>query len=115
MVRFIVHNKLDDELRTHNWAGFARGYNGAGYAKNGYHTKLAARYAWWAKRPDTPWPPEMDAVGKPMPVPPVETGPLFPPAPRKPASPVATAAPTVPTVKTGGLWSAISSLFKKAS
>lgn len=114
MVRFIVHNKLDDELRAHNWAGFARGYNGAGYAKNGYHTKLAARYAWWAQRPDTPWSPETDAIGKAIPVPPVQTGPVFPPAPRNSGSPVATV-PAGPTVKTGGLWSAISSLFRKAS
>jgi hypothetical protein len=53
MVRFIVSESLDDDLRRHDWSGFARGYNGAGYAKHGYHTKLAAAYAKWAKRPDT--------------------------------------------------------------
>lgn len=58
MVRFIKANNLDDELRKHNWAGFARGYNGPQYAKNKYDTKLAARYAWWKARPDTPWTPE---------------------------------------------------------
>ncbi|GGC70994.1 N-acetylmuramidase domain-containing protein [Chelatococcus reniformis] len=58
MVNFIKANNLDDELRTHNWAGFARGYNGSGYAKNGYHTKLAAAYAKWARIPDTPWQPD---------------------------------------------------------
>lgn len=52
MVRFIVSEGLDDELREHRWEAFARGYNGPGYAKHGYHTKLAAAYAKWAKRPD---------------------------------------------------------------
>lgn len=112
MVRFIVYNRLDDELRAHNWSGFARGYNGAQYAKHGYHTKLAARYAWWAKVPDTPWSPEMDAVGKSVPTPPVETAPVFPPVPRNSGSPMATVpVPTPPVVQTGGLWSAIKGMF----
>lgn len=55
MVAFIKAAKLDDELRAHNWAGFARGYNGPQYAKNKYDTKLAASYRKWAKIPDTPW------------------------------------------------------------
>ena len=56
MVRFIVTNGLDDELMSHDWAGFARGYNGPGYAENGYHTKLAAAYRKWAAIRDTPLP-----------------------------------------------------------
>jgi hypothetical protein len=52
MISFIVSEALDDDLRRHDWSGFARGYNGAGYARHGYHTKLAAAYAKWAKRPD---------------------------------------------------------------
>jgi hypothetical protein len=44
MARFIVTNKLQRHLRDLNWTGFARGYNGAGYAQNGYHTKLKAAY-----------------------------------------------------------------------
>lgn len=55
MVRFIQSAGLDDELRRHDWAGFARGYNGPAYHKHGYHTKLAAAYAKWAKIPDTKW------------------------------------------------------------
>ena len=35
---------LVDELRNHNWAGFARGYNGANYAINEYDKKLKAAY-----------------------------------------------------------------------
>lgn len=56
MVTFIISAGLDDELRRHDWRGFARGYNGSGYAKHGYHTKLAAAYAKWAKIRDTPIP-----------------------------------------------------------
>ena len=35
---------LDDELRNHDWAGFARGYNGPQYVKNKYDVKLRAAY-----------------------------------------------------------------------
>jgi hypothetical protein len=56
-VRFIRYNHLDDDLRAHNWAGFARGYNGPKYAVNGYNTKLAAAYAKWSRIKDTPWTP----------------------------------------------------------
>lgn len=55
MVQFIVSAGLDDELRRHDWAGFARGYNGPEHARHGYHTKLAARFAWWQRKPDTLW------------------------------------------------------------
>jgi hypothetical protein len=48
MVRFIRHNGLDRHLRNRDWAGFARGYNGPGFAQNQYDTKLAAAYARWS-------------------------------------------------------------------
>lgn len=44
MARFIVANGLQRHLRDLNWASFARGYNGTGYERNGYHTKLKAAY-----------------------------------------------------------------------
>lgn len=56
MVNFIVTEHLDDDLRRHDWTGFARGYNGPGYAANRYPQKLAAAYAKWAARPDTTQP-----------------------------------------------------------
>lgn len=56
MVKFIISAGLDDELRRHDWAGFARGYNGPGFAKNNYHQKLAARFEAWKKIKDTPYP-----------------------------------------------------------
>jgi hypothetical protein len=63
MARFIVTNDLQLALRKLDWTAFARGYNGSGYAKNGYHTKLADAYA---KRPaaekTTPPPSSMDQL-----------------------------------------------------
>lgn len=41
MLRFMQKNNLIPHLKTKNWAKFARGYNGAGYAKNKYDVKLA--------------------------------------------------------------------------
>lgn len=52
MVAFILANNLDDDLRRLDWHGFARGYNGSGYKRNGYHTKLASAYARWQGIPD---------------------------------------------------------------
>jgi hypothetical protein len=43
-VKFIQGNKLDVPLRTLNWAGFARGYNGPAYAQNRYDTKMRDAY-----------------------------------------------------------------------
>lgn len=40
-----------ESLRTRNWAGFARAYNGPGYAVNAYDTKLASAYAKYASEP----------------------------------------------------------------
>lgn len=42
MLRFVVKNGLDDELRDGRWAAFARGYNGPAYRKNRYDEKMAA-------------------------------------------------------------------------
>ena len=54
MVKFIEVNNIDDDLRRHDWAAVAIVYNGSGYAKNKYDTKLRDAYARWAKIPDTP-------------------------------------------------------------
>lgn len=42
--KFITNAGMLDDLKNKNWAGFARKYNGAGYAKRGYHKKMAAAY-----------------------------------------------------------------------
>lgn len=44
MARFIDRAGLRPALRTHDWAAFARGYNGPGYKANGYHVKMAEAY-----------------------------------------------------------------------
>lgn len=43
--RFIENSGLLKHLQNKNWRAFARGYNGASYARRGYHTRLAAAYA----------------------------------------------------------------------
>lgn len=50
MIRFIKSNrKMYDALVKKDWMTFAFYYNGSGYAKNGYHTKLDKAYSKWAK------------------------------------------------------------------
>jgi hypothetical protein len=44
-VAFIRTAGLADELRRHDWAAFAKAYNGAGYRANKYDSKLAAAFA----------------------------------------------------------------------
>ena len=44
-VEFLLSQGLAPPLRARDWATFARGYNGPGYARNQYDTKLAAAYA----------------------------------------------------------------------
>ena len=43
-VNFLKANNLVSALRNKNWAAFAKGYNGPGYAKNKYDIKLAEAY-----------------------------------------------------------------------
>ena len=46
---YIIGNGIDDELREHKWADFARRYNGPGYLKNKYDQKLAAAHKKYSK------------------------------------------------------------------
>lgn len=48
-VSFVIGNKLDGHLRSHDWARFARGYNGSAYAKHGYDIKIGRAYVKFAK------------------------------------------------------------------
>lgn len=43
-IRFLKNNHLCSALNTHNWASFARYYNGPSYAANKYDIKLAQAY-----------------------------------------------------------------------
>lgn len=51
-VGFIKGRRLDDDLRSHDWAAFARGYNGSGYKENAYDQKMADA---WAKYANGDW------------------------------------------------------------
>ena len=44
MANFLRSRKLHVPLAAHDWAAFARAYNGPGYAKNQYDARLAAAY-----------------------------------------------------------------------
>src|SRR5712691_9548682 len=45
MARLVFATRLHLALRAHDWAGFARGYNGPAYAQNRYDLRLAGAYA----------------------------------------------------------------------
>jgi peptidoglycan hydrolase-like protein with peptidoglycan-binding domain len=70
MVDFIVSAKIDDEMRqlaaltrkttAADCETIVRVYNGPGYKKNRYHTKMATAHNKWRAIKDTPWSPEGD-------------------------------------------------------
>lgn len=62
MAAVIRARGLEKALRRLDWEAFARSWNGASYKENQYDTRLAVRFAWWDKKPDTPWSPQMAAV-----------------------------------------------------
>lgn len=116
-VNFILKNKLDDELRRHDWAGFARGYNGKNYRINRYDEKLAEAFAKWKRIKDTSWSPGEWGAGvwedtprKPQPSPaePVEPS----PAPQTPP-PAQESAPAAPQPAKRGIWDFIVFLFNQ--
>ncbi|MRX32795.1 N-acetylmuramidase domain-containing protein [Aminobacter sp. MDW-2] len=45
MLRYVDKAGLKGAMRAHDWDTVGRGYNGPGYKKNSYDTKLANRYA----------------------------------------------------------------------
>lgn len=86
-ITFIQVNHLDDELRRHDWAGFAKGYNGTNYKKNNYDVKLAEAYEKWSRIKDTPYDPTVVVVPPtPGPTPPVIVVEDNPPPDIKPPS-----------------------------
>ena len=44
MMRYIKKARLLDKLQNHDWAGFARAYNGPAYRKYKYDTKMRSAY-----------------------------------------------------------------------
>lgn len=118
MIRFIKTAGLDDELRRHDWKGFARGYNGPGFAQNAYDRKLAAAFAKWQRIKDTPFPgPAAPIFPQALPVaePPITTKPavVSEPAPRaQQAAPAAPALPSRPAAYVGALVAAVAAAWQ---
>ena len=54
MARYIVKARLGQYLADHDWAGFARAYNGPGYRRNRYDRKLAQAHATITGRRERP-------------------------------------------------------------
>lgn len=52
MVRYIGKSGMCGTLNRHDWAAFARAYNGPGYRRNAYQRKLARAYARYRRLED---------------------------------------------------------------
>lgn len=63
MLRFILVNNIDDDLRHERWAVVARVYNGPRYAENGYDRKMAAAFASFGRQADVAWAPDAPDPG----------------------------------------------------
>jgi hypothetical protein len=116
MVSFIISAHLDDEIRSHNWAAFARGYNGPQYAKNDYDTKLAKAFAKWSGIRDTPWSPATAVAPAPaQPSPPIAAAEPVPLPANPSPTPVEQASKSVGAGKwtaiVGAAWTAISAFL----
>lgn len=59
MVRFILANNIADDLKAELWETVARTYNGPGYKKNRYHTKMAEAFAKFKRLSDVDWAPDV--------------------------------------------------------
>ena len=57
MLKFVLANGIDDDMRAGRWDVVARVYNGPKYAVHGYHTKLAAAAREAARSPSA-WAPD---------------------------------------------------------
>ncbi|TIX59043.1 MAG: DUF3380 domain-containing protein [Mesorhizobium sp.] len=84
-VKLLVAWKVDDDLMAHRWAVVARTWNGPGYKKNRYDSRLAAAFAKWKKISDIPYKP---GAAAPKAAPP-STAPVTPaqPMPGAPEAP----------------------------
>ena len=51
MASFAIANRLDAALRGHQWAVYAKGYNGPNFAENQYDTKLANAFVKFSTGP----------------------------------------------------------------
>jgi len=56
MARYVDKAGLTTTLRNHDWAAFARGYNGPDYKRHGYDRKIAEAYARYVSSGPAPKP-----------------------------------------------------------
>lgn len=63
MMKYILATGIADDLRAERWDVVARVYNGPGYKKNGYHTKMAREFAKLRGTPDVGWAPDAPDPG----------------------------------------------------
>ena len=113
MVRECRRKGLIKYLNNHQWASFARVYNGPGYAANSYDTRMAAAYRRWVSAlprmrlddPATPPPPDIQAPKKVPQSPPV--------APDEPIDipPNRNGEDTKPIVKSKTVWASIGGIL----
>lgn len=73
MIREIENKHLSAKLNAHDWSGFARIYNGPGYARNNYDAKMEIAYRRWLA----------NGLEDVKPVPPPAPQPAPPPRPQK--------------------------------
>lgn len=117
IVQFLIKSGIDDDLRAHNWTTVARVYNGPGYAKNAYHTRMEAAFKKWKAIRDTPWSPDTPEAPQPgdKPADPVVTV-SEPPPGRDHYTPADVKAPAAPA-KSGwaALIAALVAIFKRSA
>ena len=65
MCRYLRSRDIIKSLNTEDWARVARTYNGSGYAKNRYDTRLRDAFARWSRKL-----PQLGTVEQPRPKPP---------------------------------------------
>ena len=66
--RFVKNNKrMLAALRKHDWAAFAAAYNGPGYRKNSYDTKLEAAHRRFLSEAEKAAKPAQPGSGKGLP------------------------------------------------
>lgn len=70
MLREIKNKNLIPKINSHDWAGFARVYNGPGYAANQYDTRMAAAERKWRNKIN---PDEVDLPDANQPIDPPKT------------------------------------------
>jgi hypothetical protein len=114
MVKFIIANGLADEVKRHDWAGLARGYNGPNYAINHYDTRLASSFRKWQGIADTPITDADMTAPAPAPAAKPAAAPKPAPAPAPAPAPKPAAKPLPPVAKKVGVIATLAAMVGSA-